>query len=67
MDIAKVSTNDLLEEVMSRYNDAIFIGIQNNGENINTYRKYKGASFTLAGLCAEGQREVLADFKNRST
>jgi len=72
-DMKFISTNELLQEILSRFDHAIFIGIRcldmvkKEGDitRIETSRKWKGNSYTCAGMAMEIGREILENFRVR--
>ena len=63
-DITFVSTKDLIEELFSRYEHAVFAGIKIvDAESILSKRDYKGNSDTCIGLCAKIQHLIIQDWE----
>jgi hypothetical protein len=61
------TTDELINELMSRFEHAVFCGMKlptEDWQNIN--RKWKGNSHTCAGLGFQVARTVLDDFEERS-
>ena len=65
--------DDLLHEILSRFDHAIFIGIKslhgiNNEQDttpIETIRKWVGNSYTIAGMAIDGARIVMDEYHDR--
>lgn len=64
------STRELVEELLGRCDHAVFAGLcimeTNDGSPQAVVRRWKGNSFTCAGLSQEIARAVLDDFDERS-
>ena len=68
MDLSLVSTDELLGEVMKRYDAAGFVGLMKDvkGEDTSsTHRFWEGDEHTVIGLCADLQYALLTDFTMR--
>lgn len=69
--ICLVSTDDLLKELLHRFDHAVFAGVQVKGTEevgpIDTIRRWYGNSYTCAGLCASLSTSILKDFSDRET
>ena len=69
-DLELVSTDDLLEELLSRVDHGIFSALQTgtHGGNNHTYiGRWTGNTHTCIGLGADLNRRMLDDIRSRST
>lgn len=69
--ICLVSTDDLLKELLHRFDHAVFAGIQVKGTAgiapYDIFRRWYGNSLTCSGLCASLSKSILQDFSERET
>lgn len=66
-DIGLVPTKDLLDEIFSRFDHAIFSGMRvQNDSSIDNLGRWNGNSFACAGLAAAAQIKCLNDFEEKS-
>lgn len=62
-----VATDDLLNEVLSRFDHAVFIGHQDRmKDRSRIVRRWKGNAHTISGLAHDVANVVLADMHERS-
>jgi len=75
-DLKLVSTDDLVAELLSRHDHAVFMGVkiksyqpgQETKEelaSIDSLRRWIGNSYTCAGLCSSLSKSILNDFSER--
>ncbi len=67
LDLKLVPTSDLLEEVLHRFDHAVFSGmrVQNNND-IDTMGRWHGNSFACAGLAVDVQQRCIKAFHDKS-
>ena len=68
-DITLISTRDLVEELLDRFDHAVFAGIKvvstKEVSPIQTFRRWVGNSYTCSGICAGLNQTILKDFSDR--
>ena len=72
-DLSLVTTNDLIDEMLNRFDHAVFMGIkaldivnkEDDTTRISSFRNWKGNSYTCAGLAQSLMRASLADFEDK--
>lgn len=60
-----IPTDDLISELLSRFDHAVFMGIQCRGgvnNDIVSVRRWIGNSYTDVGLCQSLQRSILKEY-----
>ena len=68
IDLNFVSTNDLVQELFSRFDSIIIHGVKENFKNKDKYiRDYKGLFSTALGLCESLKDIMKEDFYNSYT
>lgn len=61
-DLELVSTDDLLDEIMKRFDHVVFIGRKDGAEEPNVYhRRWAGDYHTCIGLSHDMQDRILSD------
>lgn len=67
MNIQDIPTNDLITELLQRFDCSCFIGRRemNDKFNIETVRRWFGRTHDAAGLCVDLQNEILGKLKNK--
>ena len=65
MDINLVSTNELIGELLSRYDNSIFCGVKKSVKEDEDYydRHYLGDNEACIGLCDIVKSKILIDFE----
>jgi hypothetical protein len=64
-----ISTDDLIHEIMDRFDHAVFSGIQigvRSKDDYLTIRKWFGNSATAAGLCSQLQHAINCDSDSKA-
>ena len=73
-DIKLITTDDLIKELLNRFDHAVFAGcrvkelgkgVDGTKGDIQTLRRWFGNSYTCAGLSSSLQRTILKDFSDR--
>lgn len=61
--IELIPSDDLIEELMSRYDDVIFCGrqIKDTQDNTHRVRQYKGDFEVCIGLAEEVKHQIIAE------
>ena len=76
MTLKLISNDDLIKELLNRFDHAVFAGVRvkNPGNfngvdeakgDIQTIRRWFGNSYTCAGLCSSLTRTILNDYSDR--
>ncbi len=71
MDLKFVLSEDLLTELLHRYEHAVFMGVKIPTQDkdgigeVVSLRRWFGNSYTCAGLCASLNYSILKDFSDR--
>jgi len=67
-DIHFIPTHELMDEVASRFDHSLFIGLAKRTDATSgTYRRWQGNHHVLAGLAADVQAMVLSELHQGST
>ena len=64
MTLDAIPTSDLLDTVMARFDEAVFVGMSartTDGMEVDALHVYHGDLYKCAGLCADVQRTILAE------
>lgn len=65
-DINLCSTNELLEELLSRFDHCVFAALKcRDNQTLMTKRKFKGNSDTCIGLAHKIQQLIYEDWKSK--
>ena len=70
-DLKFVLSEELLTELLNRYEHAVFMGVrvptqnESNVGEVVSLRRWFGNSYTCAGLCASLSQSILKDFSDR--
>lgn len=62
-----IPTDDLITEILKRFDHAVFMGIQcRGGENNDIYniRRWRGNSYTCCGLSESLKRSILNEYED---
>lgn len=65
-DIELVPTSELITELLSRYEHAVFAGLSQVADDQHIRRKWTGNSLTCQGLCAALNRSIDDHRENES-
>lgn len=66
--IQLIPTEELLKELLNRFDHAIFMGIKvykEQGGEITSVRRWIGNSYTCCGLCESIKRSILNEFDSK--
>ncbi len=72
-EIGLILTEELIQELLNRYEHAIFMGVkipqlEKDGKYVGeivSLRRWIGNSYTCAGLCASLSRSIMSSFTDR--
>lgn len=66
MDLSLASMEDLLKELLGRFDHAVFMGLQVPGDgHTKTCRRWIGNSHTTIGLCEDLKDSILHTYQER--